>query len=283
MKESLYYKKLENNKIQCQLCPNNCIILPEKTGVCKVRKNINGKLFSIFYGKPCTVHIDPIEKKPLYHFLPGTLSLSIGSFGCNLHCLHCQNYNISQEFPQDPKVKEYSPEEIVELAIKNNCPSISYTYTDPIIMYEYMIDIAKIAKKNKLKNIIISNGYINEEPLKNLLKYIDAANIDLKAFNENFYKKICGVKLKPVLNSLKILKKIHIEITNLLIPGQNDNMKEIEKMCKWIKENLGDIPIHFSRYFPYYKSHQPITPIETLKKAKQIAEKYLTHVHLGNV
>src|SRR3989344_3565942 len=283
MKEALYYKKLTDKKVKCILCPHFCLLAENKKGLCRVRKNINGKLYTLVYNKPCAVHIDPIEKKPLFHFLPSSKSLSVSTYGCNLFCLNCQNFEISKEF-KEINLKEVKSKEIIDLAIKNNCKSISYTYTEPTIFYEYMLDIAKLAKKSKLKNVIVSNGYINETPLKDLIPYIDAANIDLKSFNEKFYIKNCNAKLQPVLNTLKILKKSDrwIEITHLVIPGLNDNQKEVEKMCIWIKKNLGNIPLHFSRFYPYYKlDYIQETPIATLKKLSNIAKKYLDYVYIG--
>ena len=287
LKEALFYKKLKSKTIQCKLCPHECKLRPNQLGKCKVRRNIKGKLISENYGKLISSNPDYIQKKPFYHFLPNTLSYSIATVGCNLACQHCQNWQISQSAVNDIPVQLSKPEEVIKDAIKTNCKSISYTYTEPTIQYEFMIDTAKLAKKNKLKNCIISNGFIREEPLKKLCKYIDAANIDLKAFNEEFYKKTCFGQLKPVLKSLRVLKKskIHLEITNLIIPEKNDDLKEIEDMCKWIKTNLGEnIPLHFSRFFPYYKSSNlSPTPIETLKKASEIAKKYLNHIYLGNI
>ncbi|MDD5253544.1 MAG: AmmeMemoRadiSam system radical SAM enzyme [Candidatus Nanoarchaeia archaeon] len=285
MKQALFYTKKENNKVQCNLCPNNCLIPENKIGSCRVRKNIKGILYSLVYAKPASINVDPIEKKPLYHFLPGTKVLSFGTFGCNFHCLNCQNYNISQNLVED--IPEVKPEEIIKLAKKYKTPSIAYTYTEPTIFYEYMLDTAKLAKKNKIKNVVVSNGYINQEPLKEIIKYIDAFNIDLKSINEDFYKKICFGKLKPVLETLKTIKKYkkHLEITFLVIPTKNDNLKEVEKMCKWIKTNLGKgTPLHISRFFPCYKlNNLEPTPLETLRNIKQIAKKYLVNVHIGNV
>jgi len=285
MREALFYKKLKDKKVQCFLCPHNCIISPSKRGICNVRENNNGILYSLTYGEPCTINIDPIEKKPIYNFLPGTKTLTIATMGCNLSCKQCQNYHISKtEIFTQPFVP---PEKIIELALKNKTPSISYSYTEPTIFYEYMLDIAKLAKKNKIKNILVSNGYISQKPLKELCKYIDAANIDLKAFTDEFYKKTCKASLKPVLETLKTLKKekVHLEITNLIIPTLNDNLKDIEKMCIWIKENLGkDTPLHFSKFFPMYQLKDiPQTPLSTLEKVKKIADKYLSHVYLGNI
>lgn len=283
MKRALFWKK-EKNSIRCNLCPHSCLINEDNVGFCNARKNIKGVLYSLVYGHPVSINLDPIKKKPIYHYLKNTYTLSFGTIGCNLSCLNCQNYTISRS--KFYETKEITPKEIVELAKKNKTPSISYTYSEPLISYEYTLDVAKLAKKNKIKNIIVSNGYINEKPLKKLLPYIDAANIDLKSFNEEFYKKVCSASLDPVLKSLKMIKKakVHLEITNLIIPSYNDNPKEIENMCKWIKKNLGDVPLHFSRFFPYYKLQDvQRTPIETLTKAEQIAKKYLTKIHLGNV
>jgi len=288
VKEALYYTKLKNKIVQCELCPNLCILKEEAIGKCKTRKNVSGKLVSLSYGNLVAVHIDSIFKKPLYHFLPGTDTFSIGSAGCTMSCQMCQNWEISQRTPSEVRSRYFSPEDIVKVAKENKCPSISYTYTEPITMYEYVLETAKIAKKEGLKNIFVSNGYINPKPLKELCRYIDAVNIDLKAFNEKFYQKICSAKLKPVLETLKILKKekVWFEITNLIIPTLNDNLKEIEKMCKWIKQNLGaNVPIHFSRFLPNYKLKKiESTPEETLKKARDIAMKAgLRYIYIGNI
>lgn len=286
MKECKHYKKLKNKEVQCQLCPRFCVIRNGKRGNCCVRENKDGKLFLVVYGKPCAVHVDPIEKKPLYYFLPGTLSFSVGTAGCNLHCVFCQNWEISQIKPEELPSIDLSPGQVVAKAIKHKCPSISYTYTEPLVAWEYVYDTSKEASKKGIKNVIVSNGYINEEPLKELIKYLDAANIDLKSFDEIFYKDLTGASLDPVLRTLKILSKggIHLEVTTLVIPGKNDDMKTIEKMCKWLKKELGDVPLHLSRFFPHYKmKNVKITPLETLQKAKKVAEKYLSKVSLGNV
>lgn len=272
---------------KCMLCPHNCVILEGKTGICGVRKNINGKIFSLVYGKPCSIAIDPVEKKPLYHFYPGQNILSLGTVGCNFKCIGCQNYEIARGTPDESDNVGYAPEEIIKLAKQKNCSMIAYTYTEPTIFYEYMIDIAKLAKKNGLKNVIVSNGYINPAPLIELCKYIDAANIDLKFFNNDNYLKYSGAKLNPVLETLKILKQqnVWLEITNLIIPGWSDDLVEFENMCKWIKDNLGkDVPLHISRFFPHYKL-QDVKPtsLEILEKAENIAKQYLNYVYTGNV
>lgn len=257
--------------------------------MCGVRQNKDGKLYSLVYARPCAIHVDPIEKKPLYHFIPGARAFSIATIGCNFFCGFCQNWQISKA-GADNIEKEYddvSPEKVVELCKKEKCNIISYTYTEPTIFYEYMLDIAKLAKKEGIKNTIVSNGYISEKPLMELCKFIDGANIDLKAFTPGFYMKVCKGKLEPVLNTLKILKQegVWLEITNLVVPGLNDDFKKIEEMCKWIAKELGkDTPLHFSRFHPDYKmTDGEATQMETLEKAKNIAEKYLDYVYIGNV
>jgi pyruvate formate lyase activating enzyme len=287
MKEALYYNKQKNKIVNCNLCPQNCFIKESDVGFCGVRKNDKGKLNSLVYGKPCSISIDPIEKKPLYHFYPGEKAFSIGTIGCNLGCLFCQNWQISMARREKIDLKEVSPEEIIKLVKKNNCRIISYTYNEPTVFFEYMIEIAKLARKEGIKNTIVSNGYINEEPLMELCKYMDGANIDLKAFDDTFYKKNCSGRLEPVLKTLKILieKKVWVEVTNLIIPGLNDDFKRIEEMCKWISEELGkDVPLHFSRFTPMYKmKDRKMTPVETLDKAEEIAKKYLHYVYVGNI
>lgn len=286
MKEASYYEKLQDS-VQCKLCPNLCKIKPQKLGTCKVRKNIEGKLYTLNYAKPVAVQIDPIEKKPLFHFLPGNKVLSIGTAGCNMSCQHCQNWHMSQAKAGQCKEDKLSPKKIIQIALDNECKIIAYTYNEPTIFFEYMLDCAKIAKENGIKNVIVSNGFICEEPLRELCKYIDAANIDLKAFNENFYKKICNARLKPVLESLKIIKQnnVWLEVTNLIIPTLNDSREEIEMMCSWIKNELGkDVPLHFSRFHPDYRLNDlGLTSEKTLQDAKNIAEKYLDFVYIGNI
>jgi pyruvate formate lyase activating enzyme len=290
--------KQKNSSIQCMLCPRQCIIAEGKAGACNVRINNSGRLFLSVYGKPVSIHIDPIEKKPLYHFHPGERILSIGTVGCNLFCKGCQNYDISRAeiksaMIRDKSDKIYTAELVVDAAIKNNISMIAYTYNEPTIFFEYMIDIAKAAKKRGIKNVIVSNGYINPEPLDELLKYIDAANIDLKGFTEEFYGTYCNARLKCVLSTLKHIvsyNKTHkhnvwLEITNLLIPKLNDNPKDILLMCRWIRKNLGDIPLHFSKFFPYYDALEfDATPAKTLQEARDIAlSEKLSNVYLGNM
>ncbi|RMF06008.1 AmmeMemoRadiSam system radical SAM enzyme [Candidatus Woesearchaeota archaeon] len=288
LKEALYYEKKQGSQnVQCRICPRNCIIAEGKTGFCRVRRNIGGKLYAENYSRPCSIAIDPVEKKPLYHFLPGQDILSIATVGCNLACKHCQNYEISQAEVgayNEPKV---TPEEIVDAALRKNCSMIAYTYTEPTIFYEYVLDTAKLAKQKGIRNVIVSNGYINPEPLKELLKYIDAANIDLKAFDGDFYKKITLAKLEPVLETLRTIAKSSawLEITNLIIPTLNDSISKIREMAAWISAELGaDVPLHLTRFHPYYKlSHLPPTPEETLTKAYMVAKEKLNYVYVGNI
>jgi pyruvate formate lyase activating enzyme len=288
MKEALYYKKLKNNQVQCTLCPNFCVIQDNEYGNCKARKNIRGILYSMVYGKPVSVNIDPIEKKPQFHFLPGTKSYSIGTAGCNLHCKFCQNWEISQySFDEVPYI-EMPPEKVVEEALSNGCKSIAYTYNDPIVFTEYAIDTAKLAREKGLKNIFVTNGYINQEPLKDLCKSMDAFHIDLKGFNEKFYNDICEGKLNPVLETLKTLRKENkwFEIIHLTVTDLTDDPKEIEEMCNWIVKELGkDTVLHFSRFFPCWKmSDIPPTPEDRLYQAAEIAKTSgLNYVYIGNM
>ncbi len=287
-KEALYYEGLTDNAVQCHMCPRNCFIAKNSRGFCGVRENQNGALYTLSYSKAVSVHIDPIEKKPLFHFLPSTKAFSVATAGCNLRCKFCQNWEISQKKTEEVEFVYIKPEELVKKAITSGCFTIAYTYTEPTVFYEYMLETAKIAKAQGLRNVMHSCGYINEKPLRELIKYLDAANIDLKGFSEEYYAKVSGGTLEPVLNTLKILKKegVHLEITNLVLPGLNDNPQEITRMCLWINENLGsDTPVHFSRFFPTYKfiALNP-TPVETLEKAREIAlECGLKYVYIGNV
>ena len=288
MKEAMYYKKLEEKKVQCILCPRECIILDGNRGNCGTRLNKDGRLFSLVYGKPCTANLDPIEKKPLFHFLPGTTAYSIATAGCNLHCKFCQNAEISQAKPEEVLSLDLPPKAVVESAISNSCKSIAYTYTDPIVLYEYTLDTAKLAKKRGLKNVIVSNGFINKEPLLEWCKYLDAANIDLKSISDDFYRKITGAWLKPVLETIKTLheKRVWLELTNLIIPGYNDSLEEIKKLIAWVKDNVGlDVPLHFTAFYPCYKmlDVQP-TPLDILVKARKLAmQAGLHYVYTGNL
>jgi len=286
MKLCELYKK-EKDKVKCLACAHNCLIPKNKTGICGVRKNIKNNLYLLVYGKVAAMHTDPIEKKPLYHFLPNTKSFSIGTVGCNLRCDWCQNYDISQASKKGIIFgKDISAKEIVKQAINNNCKSIAYTYNEPSIFIEFVKDIAEIAKKQNLKNILVTNGYLSKESFSYISPLIDAANIDLKNFSEKTYQKYSGAKLQPVLDTIKRFhkEKIHIEITTLLIPGINDSSEELEQIAKFISSLNKNIPWHLSKFFPMYKMlDKSPTEIETLKKAEAIGKKYLNYVYLGNV
>ena len=276
-----YYQKEAGNFIRCRLCPHNCKIADSKTGICKVRKNINGKLYSLNYGKVSSLGLDPVEKKPLYHFYPGSEVLSVGSWGCNMSCVFCQNWQISQQKPQI--LKDYQPEDIVQLALEKDVNLLAYTYSEPTVFYEYMLETAKIAHNKGLKNIMVSNGFINQEPLEELIPYLDAANIDLKAFNNQFYQENCNGGLEAVKNNLQLLEeKIHLEITTLIVTELNDDLEELNRMFKWIAGLNPDLPLHLSRYHPAYKLDNPATDLSFMKKSYQKAKKQLNNVYLGN-
>jgi pyruvate formate lyase activating enzyme len=288
--EALYYRKIDQkrNTVACELCPRGCHISEGDTGFCRARKNIKGKLYALGYAQPCAIHIDPIEKKPFFNMLPRSLSFSIASAGCNLRCKFCQNWQISQVSPLETTNQYNPPERIVAAAKSNGCRSIAYTYTEPTNYYEYMLNTAKAARAKGVLNVNHSNGYINPEPLKQLCKYLDGANIDLKGFSQDFYRKVCEADLEPVLETIKTLKKsgIWVEITNLVIPGQNDDLRMIAKMCEWLRSDVGpDVPVHFSRFFPMYKMVGiPPTPVVTLEKARDAALKAgLHYAYVGNV
>ncbi len=286
--KALYYEKLQNKKVKCLLCPRGCIVAQGTRGFCRVRENRNGDYYTLVHSNPCAVHIDPIEKKPLFHFLPGTTALSLATAGCNFTCKNCQNWDISQAKPDDTMNFDTSPEQMVNLALEYDTPTIAYTYTEPTVFFEYMRETAQFAKKKGVMNIYHSNGYINQEPLLELTPYLDGANIDLKGFSNRFYQDITGGTLLPVLETLKTLKKqgVWLEITNLVIPTKNDSEGMTEDLCQWISESLGnDTPIHFSRFYPQYKlQNLPPTPIQTLRKAAEIAHKRgLHYVYIGNV
>ncbi|HII72299.1 TPA: AmmeMemoRadiSam system radical SAM enzyme [Candidatus Woesearchaeota archaeon] len=288
MKEAMFYEKQERMKVQCKLCPHQCVILHGKRGVCRVRENRQGVLYSMVYGLPCTAAVDPIEKKPLFHFLPGSKAFSIATAGCNFHCKWCQNWEISQRPPEEVPSMKMSPEEVVSKAIRSGSETIAYTYVEPSIFYEYMLDCAKLARKQGLKNIMVSNGYLNPEPAKKLFKYIDGINIDLKGFTEEFYREYCGGRLQPVLDTIKLAHKmgVWVEVTMLIVPTVNDDFNKIKEMCQWLKDSVGDrVPLHFSRFFPMYKmTHIEPTPVETLLHAEKIARGVgLKYVYIGNV
>jgi len=274
--------------IKCQICPNECKMLLNEESDCRTRINIDNELYCIAYGNPCAVHIDPIEKKPLYHYYPGSKAFSIATAGCNLACLNCQNWEISQQSPRKTKNYDLPPRKVVQECIDNSCKSIAYTYSDPIAFYEYTFDTAKLAREKGIKNVIVSAGYIYEKPLRDWCQYIDAANIDLKSFSNEIYEMLNAGKLEPVLNTLKILKEenVWLEITNLIIPNWTDDIEMIKEMCGWLAENgFNNTPLHFSRFHPQYKlASLPATPVSILVKAREIAiAEGLNYVYIGNV
>jgi pyruvate formate lyase activating enzyme len=286
-KEAMYFKTAGDN-VKCELCPHLCTLEPDDRGICRTRVNKNGKLYSLVYGNPCAIHIDPIEKKPLFHFLPGTASFSIATAGCNLRCLNCQNWQISQFQPEETNNVDLMPENVVAAAAQNNCPSISYTYSDPVIFYEYMYDSSKIANQMGLKNVMVTAGYINEEPFRGLCKVIHAANIDLKSFREKTYNKLNGAKLEPILKTLKVAKEENLwfEITNLVVPSWTDDLGEIREMSQWLYKNgLENYPLHFSRFQPQYKlTNLPPTSPSILTEARRIAmDEGIKFVYIGNI
>ncbi|MCX5641947.1 MAG: AmmeMemoRadiSam system radical SAM enzyme [Candidatus Omnitrophica bacterium] len=290
MIEAKFYRKQEEDKVRCLLCPHRCLILPGKRGLCGVRENSGGILYSLVYQKAISAHVDPIEKKPLFHFLPGSTSFSVATVGCNLSCRFCQNSDISQAGKETVEIDGYDlpPAEVVRRAKQAGCLSISYTYTEPTVFFEYAFDTAVRAKKEGLANNFVTNGYIEAEPLKAIAPYLDAANVDLKSFREEYYRKICGGSLKPVLDTLILMKErnLWVEVTTLVLPGLNDSDAELQDIAFFIRDNLGpDTPWHISRFFPRYRmdASSP-TPPETIDHARQIGlDAGLRFVYSGNL
>ncbi len=292
MKEAYLYKKLPGKRVQCRTCAHYCILSHGERGKCGVRENIDGKLYALNYEKAIAINIDPIEKKPFYHFLPGTHSLSIATVGCNFICKNCQNWEISQAFKGAKEIpgERISPREIVEMALKYKVPSISYTYTEPTIFLEYALDTMKLAKEAGLKNNFVSNGFMSPESAKLVIPYLDANNIDIKSFDDKFYQEICGGRLEPVLETAKLMKKsgVWVEITTLVIPTLSDSEKMFYDIATWIKENLGpETPWHVSQFsgvISWKLQHLPNTPLETLEKAIKIGREVgLKYVYIGNI
>ncbi|SJZ99123.1 AmmeMemoRadiSam system radical SAM enzyme [Selenihalanaerobacter shriftii] len=282
MKEALWYKNLEQKQVECNLCPHNCILTHMQEGTCGARVNQNSKLIAKNYGKVSATAIDPIEKKPLFHFYPGTDILSLGTVGCNLSCKFCQNHHIAHN--NKAQTESLNSEEVIKLADKHNLIGVAYTYSEPIIWFEYILDTAKLVQGAGMKNVLVTNGLINPEPLKELLPYIDGFNIDLKAFTDDFYQEVCQGYIAPVKETIKLANKSSlVEVTTLLIPGLNDSEEEIKELTEWLAEIDPNIPLHFSRYFPKYKLKREPTPVETLIQAKEIAEERLNFVYLGNI
>ncbi|HYW69285.1 MAG TPA: AmmeMemoRadiSam system radical SAM enzyme [bacterium] len=283
-----HWESLDDSFVRCGLCPRRCVVPPGGRGYCEVRENRDGVYYTLTYGNPCAIHVDPIEKKPFYHFLPSTTAFSIATAGCNLDCKFCQNWHISQARPEELANYDLPPVELVAAAVRSGAPSIAYTYSEPTIFYEYMLECAKLAHDSGLRNVYHSNGYIQPEPLRELAVYLDAANVDLKGFTEDYYREMSNASLAPVLRSLKILKEegVHLEITTLLVPGANDDPETLTEMCRWIVDNLGaTVPVHFSRFHPQHRlKNLPPTPVERLDRAREIAlREGLRYVYVGNV
>lgn len=280
-KEAKYFQKLAGDKIQCLLCPVRCKLSEGQEGVCFGRKVINGRLIATNYGEAVSVHVDPIEKKPLYHFYPGSMILSVGPNGCNLFCKYCQNWSISKEHQRTLTIM---PEELVALAKREKSIGIAYTYSEPLIWFDYLMDICPLAHENHLYNVLVTNGYINPEPLDELLPHIDALNIDVKSMRAEFYRRICKGKLETVRNTVEASVKAgkHVEVTYLIITDLNDSRDEMSELVDWVADLNPKIPLHFSRYFPSYKLDNPATPIDTLKMAYDIAIEKLHYVYIGN-
>jgi pyruvate formate lyase activating enzyme len=289
MKEAMFYEKLDEKEVRCFLCGNHCVIKNGKRGICFVRENRDGTLYSLVYGKVISMNIDPIEKKPLFHFLPQSTSFSIATVGCNFHCLHCQNFEISQypkEHGGEIPGQYVSPEAIVEAAVRYGCKSISYTYTEPTIFFEFAYDCAKLAHEKGIKNVFVSNGYTSPEATRVIAPYLDGNNIDLKGDNEH-YKKICGARLEPVQETIKLMKElgVWVEVTTLVIPDHNDSEEDLRNIAEFIKSVDPFIPWHVTQFYPTYKlTDKPRTPIKTLRRAREIGfEVGLNYVYEGNV
>lgn len=276
------------NAIICELCPKGCAIQPGQSGECRIRVNVDGQLIAVTYGHPCTVHIDPMEKKPMFHFLPGTAILSLATVGCNLHCKNCQNWEISQGDPETVPAHRLPPRDLPRIARENGCLSVAYTYTDPTVYYEYALDGCIAVREAGLRNVLVTAAYINRPPWEKLCRFVDGAKIDLKSMSDQFYRDVCQATLKPVLDACVVAKSlgVRVEPTNLVIPTLNDSDDDFRKLAKWIAENLGkDTPLHFSRFFPNYQMRNlPPTPAETLDRARDIAQSEgLSFVYIGNV
>jgi pyruvate formate lyase activating enzyme len=281
LREARYYEKLEAGRVRCFLCPQVCAIAPGESGKCFVRKNIDGSLFAMTYAKVSAVAMDPIEKKPLYHFYPGSGILSVGSVGCNFTCPFCQNYHLVE---RKTALDDMPPEKLVKLALEHESIGIAYTYNEPMIWFEYVMDCAKLARKEGLKNVLVTNGYISPEPLKEMLPLIDAMNIDLKYIRDGDYAKYSGARVGPVKKTIEEANKAcMVELTNLIVTGVNDSDEDIEGLIDWVAFVDRSIPLHFSRYFPQYKFDNPATPQSSLKLAYELATRKLDYVYVGNI
>lgn len=289
LKEAMHYEKLEGHKVICRLCPHECAIAPGKYGICRVRNNIEGTLYTHNYGKISALAMDPVEKKPLYHFFPGKYLLSLGTMGCNFRCSFCQNYRIAQhgigEEKSESRLYEASESYLLSLCRQEEeCVGIAYTYNEPSIWYEYVMDTARYIKDKGYRNVLVTNGYISEKALEGLLPYIDAMNIDVKGYTEEYYRNICGGSLEHVKHTVGLAASLcHVEVTTLVVPGQNDSEKEMDELSTWLASIKPSIPLHLSRYFPMYRMKEEPTPVETLRKLKSTAGRNLEYVYIGNL
>jgi pyruvate formate lyase activating enzyme len=290
MKEAMFYEAMTENRVRCNLCYHRCKVKERKRGICGVRENRGGKLYSLVYGKIIAEHIDPIEKKPLFNFLPGSMAFSIGTVGCNFRCKHCQNSDISQyphEHGGEIIGQKRTPDQIVTAAKAAGCETIAYTYTEPTIFYEFAYDTAVLARKEEIKNVFVSNGHISAEAARQIAPYLDAINVDLKAFTDKFYKEVCGARLNPVLETIRLMKAfdVWVEVTTLIIPGLNDGEQELRDIARFVKGVGQEIPWHVSRFYPAYQLlDRPLTPADTLRRAREIGmDEGLRYVYEGNV
>jgi pyruvate formate lyase activating enzyme len=286
--EARFYQKLAKNRIRCELCPRECIVSEGKRGYCGVRENRGGIFYSQVYGRVCAVHVDPIEKKPLFHYLPGSPAFSVATAGCNVSCKFCQNWDISQALPEQLRAEDLPPGKIAQLAAQCGCPTIAFTYGEPVVFCEFLMDAADAGHEAGIRSIVVSNGYIRDEPLRAAYGKMDAVKIDLKAFSESFYRKIVAGQLKPVLDTLVKLRSLDkwLEIVYLVVPTLNDSDQEFHGLASWVKANLGtEVPLHFSQYHPeYLLKNLPVTPVATLERAKAIADaEGLHYVYIGNI
>ncbi|MBM3322719.1 AmmeMemoRadiSam system radical SAM enzyme [candidate division WOR-3 bacterium] len=283
-----FWRSLDNKRVACELCPRGCVIGPGQRGLCRVRENRDGVLYSLVYGRPCSVTREPIEKAPFFHFLPGSVRIGLATAGCNQSCKYCQNWELSSARPEDLPSYELMPEDVVALAVKEQVPVICFTYTEPVVFYEYMCDVARLARTRGVKTTVVTGGYINPEPLAQLCGLVDGIKIDLKGFTPEFYRAVCGSTLEPVLEACRIVagSGTHLELVNLLVPGLNDDTVSLGRMCRWMAANLGDtVPVHFTRFSPAYRlKNLPPTPVTTIETAVRIARASgLQFVYVGNV
>jgi pyruvate formate lyase activating enzyme len=286
--EADWYSALDGGVVKCELCPRFCLIAPGRRGVCRVRQNDAGKLYSVVYGQPSAIGKEPIEKAPFFHFLPGATRITLATAGCNQSCKYCQNWELSQSSPEDLPTYDIPPDSVVKIALREQAPIICLTFSEPVVFYEYMCAIARLGRKAGLRTAVVTGGYINPEPLKELCSLVDAIKIDLKGFTPEFYRDVCGSTLEPVLDACRIVAEsgTHLELVNLVVPTLNDDSSDIRDMCGWIRQDLGDtVPVHFTRFGPAYRMlNSPPTPVATLERAARIARRAgLKYVYIGNV